>query len=120
MNSIWYFMHGRHTFPVSQDYLAFILFYFSIEKAVLNITKCDLCFPFLSAFQVTKIIGKTSRCCVPIWGFANTIHPCNDVVFCSNALDLSHNNCVNNSVIMVSQKPKQTNFLTAKLFNIFH
>ena len=33
------------------------------------------------------------RCYVPIWGFANN-NPCNDVMFCSNALDLFHNNGV--------------------------
>lgn len=58
MNSIWYYMHGSHPFPVSQDILALYYFIFQLKKVVLNITKSDLCFQSLSAFQVTKIIGK--------------------------------------------------------------
>lgn len=74
-------------------------------------------FHFLSAFQVTKIIDKTVGCSIPIQSFANII-PVMIEWFCSNALDLFHNSGVDHLVI-VSQKPKEINFLTVKVFNIF-
>lgn len=58
VSSIQRCMHGGRPFPASQDTLALYYFIFQLKKAVLNITKSDLCFQFLSACQVTEIIGK--------------------------------------------------------------
>ena len=64
-------MHGGCLFPGSQV-LALYYFIFQLKKAVLNITKSDLCFQFLSAFQVTKIIGKILSD-APLWFIVTTL-----------------------------------------------
>ena len=67
-------MHGGCPFPGSQV-LALYYFIFQLKKAVLNITKSDLCFQFLSAFQVTKIIGKILSDAMSQFGVLQTTIP---------------------------------------------
>ena len=52
--------------------LALYYFIFQLKKAELNITKNDLCFQFLSALQVTKIIGKILSD-APLWFIVTTL-----------------------------------------------